>query len=159
MSSRLIFANGIGVGLLVAAFIWIVMPHMNQEHVVASVGSDTQIRALQAQLDQETHQLVKVNAQLETAKKQMITLRKQRMVAKVSARNTQVGSVGQTVQVDISPGMTIDQIAALLVQQGVITNAAPFIQLASNEPFIHAGNYTLNQNENISQVIVTLTTS
>ncbi len=155
MMLRAIFVNGIGVGLLLGAFIFLITPHAAPQTVDVT-GLNIQMQHLQTKLTAVTAHAAQLQQELLVTKNELTA----RMKIKQNQPNGLAQAVTTTktaVKVTINSGMTVDQVGALLQQQGVIGAASMFTRLAKNEPFIHAGHYRFYKNENIPEIIVALT--
>ncbi|PWI58209.1 hypothetical protein [Sulfoacidibacillus thermotolerans] len=153
MNTRALFATGIGVGLLLAAGFIQISPRPAPEAVDSGL-----VQQLQVRLQQVSAHATQLQRDLQTTQNKLQVLEMQAQHKVQTAVNKSV-THGVAVDVNILSGMTIDQIATLLQNKGVLTTPKLFIQLAEHEPYIHAGHYVLYKNEAIAQILVALTSS
>ncbi|MHB1683425.1 MAG: hypothetical protein ACYCYO_11490 [Bacilli bacterium] len=70
-----------------------------------------------------------------------------------------VGVRAASVRVVIAAGLSVQTIANLLLQAGVIRSSKEFVAMAEREPFLRAGVYEFHRNEPLSELLYALTVS
>lgn len=70
-----------------------------------------------------------------------------------------VGVRAASVRVVIAAGQSVQTIANLLLQAGVIRNSKEFVTMAEREPFLRAGVYEFHRNEPLPELLYALTVS
>ena len=70
-----------------------------------------------------------------------------------------VGVRAASVRVVIAAGLSVQTIANLLLQAGVIRSSKEFVAMAEREPFLRAGVYEFHRDEPLSELLYALTVS
>jgi len=70
-----------------------------------------------------------------------------------------VGVRAASVRVVIAAGLSVQTIANLLLQAGVIRSSKEFVTMAEREPFLRAGVYEFHRNEPLPELLYALTVS